>query len=198
MSIQKHTIAAFDFDGTITTKDTLFNFIKFYVGSKKLYIGIAILSPILICYKFGFMKNDTAKQKLISHFFKGQSIEKFNQISQDYVQRIQEITRLEVLEKIRWHQAQKHTIIIVSASISNWIKPWAKEIGIETVLATEILIKNNLIEGTFSSKNCYGQEKVNRLLTKFPNRSEYTLYAYGDSDGDKELLALSDYPTLLK
>lgn len=196
--MDRNIIVAFDFDGTITSRDTLFDFIKFYAGAKKLFKGLIILSPILVSYKLGLIKNDTAKQKLISHFFKGQSIEKFNQISQDYVQRIQEITRLEVLEKIRWHQAQKHTIIIVSASISNWIKPWAKEIGIETVLATEILIKNNLIEGTFSSKNCYGQEKVNRLLTKFPNRSEYTLYAYGDSDGDKELLALSDYPTLLK
>ena len=51
--------------------------------------------------------------------------------------------------------------------------------------------------GTFSTANCYGQEKVNRFLAEFPDRSEYVLYAYGDSAGDKELLALSDYPTFI-
>lgn len=192
------TIAAFDFDGTITSKDTLFDFIQFYAGKKKLFKGLIILSPILISYKLGRIKNDIAKQKLFSHFFKNLSIEEFNKISREYAHRIREITRPEVLEKIKWHQAQRHTVIIVSASISNWIKPWAKEVGIEAVLATEILIKNNLIEGSFSSKNCYGQEKVNRLLTKCPNRKEYTLYAYGDSVGDKELLAFSDFPTLYR
>lgn len=198
MPVSKTIIAAFDFDGTITTKDTLFDFIKSYAGTKKLYKGLIILSPILISYKLGLIKNDIAKQKLFSHFFKGKSLEQFNKISLEYAQRIQEITRSEVLEKVRWHQSQKHTVVIVSASIANWIEPWAKEIGIETVLATKILIKDNLIEGSFSSANCYGQEKVNRLLKEFPNRNEYTLYAYGDSAGDRELFALADYSTLIK
>ncbi|MBF0575990.1 HAD-IB family phosphatase [Dysgonomonas sp. GY617] len=91
----------------------------------------------------------------------------------------------------------EHTIVIVNASISNWIEPWASKIGIETVLATEISIKNNLITGYFSSPNRYGQEKVNHLLTVFPNKSEYILYANGDSSGDKELLALPTIRLLL-
>lgn len=70
--------------------------------------------------------------------------------------------------------------------------------NIETVLATEIKVRDNIIEGTFSSENCYGQEKVNRLLAQFPDRNGYILYAYGDSAGDKALLALADYPTLIK
>ena len=69
--------------------------------------------------------------------------------------------------------------------------------GIEKVLATEIDTIDDLIVGTFSTANCYGQEKVNRLLAEFPDKSEYVLYAYGDSAGDKELLALSDYPTFI-
>lgn len=192
------TIAAFDFDGTITTKDTLFDFIRFYIGRNNLIKGLIILSPTLILFKLGFIKNDAAKQKLFSFFFKGKSIDEFNTVSKDYIKRIQEITRPTILEKIKWHQSQNHKVIIISASIGNWIKPWALEMNIETVLATEIKVGDKIIEGSFSSENCYGQEKVNRLLSQYPNRNEYTLYAYGDSAGDRELLALADYPTLIK
>lgn len=194
---EKYTIAAFDFDGTITKKDTLFDFIKFYVGGKKLFKGLIILSPILMLYKLGFTTNDVAKQKLFAYFFKNRSIEVFNKVSEDYIKRIQEITRSEIINKIKWHQSQNHTVVIISASISNWIKPWAKTMDIEKVLATEIATIDDLIVGTFSTANCYGQEKVNRFLTEFPDKSEYVLYAYGDSAGDKELLALSDYPTFI-
>lgn len=198
MSSHNKTIAAFDFDGTITTKDTLFDFIRFYIGKHNLLKGLIILSPILISYKLGFIRNDIAKQKLFSYFFKDKSIQEFNKVSLDYVKRIKEIVRPEIFEKIKWHQAQNHIVIIISASIVNWIKPWAYEMNIKTVLGTEIEIKNDIIEGVFSSKNCYGQEKVNRLIAKYPNRDEYILYAYGDSAGDKELLAFSDHPTLIK
>lgn len=198
MSLQNKTIAAFDFDGTITTKDTLFDFIRFYIGKHNLLKGLIILSPILISYKLGFTRNDIAKQKLFSYFFKDKSIQEFNKVSIDYAKRIKEIVRPEILEKIKWHQAQNHIVIIISASIVNWIKPWASEMNIKTVLGTEIEVKNNIIEGVFSSKNCYGQEKVNRLIAQYPNRDEYVLYGYGDSRGDKELLAFSDHSTLIK
>jgi phosphoserine phosphatase len=49
----------------------------------------------------------------------------------------------------------------------------------------------------FISKNCYGQEKVNRLLEVEPDRKNYYLYAYGDSRGDREMLAFADFPTLV-
>ena len=194
---EKYTIAAFDFDGTITKKDTLFDFIKFYVGGKNLFKGLIILSPILMLYKLGFTTNDVAKQKLFAYFFKSRSIEVFNKVSEDYIKRIQEIARPEIINKIKWHQSQNHTVVIISASISNWIKPWAKAMGIEKVLATEIDTIDDLIVGTFSTANCYGQEKVNHFFSEFHDKSEYVLYAYGHSAGDKELLALSDYPTFI-
>lgn len=196
--MRKQTIAAFDFDGTITTKDTLFDFIHFYLGKYKLITGLIMLSPILILYKLGFIKNSAAKQKLFSYFFKGCSIAEFNQKCELYSQRISKICKADALDKIKWHKQQNHTIVIVSASISNWIKPWAQTNGFDKILATEINTQGQYIDGTFASTNCYGQEKVNRLINAFPDREKYILYAYGDSSGDKELLALADYPFLYK
>lgn len=194
----KKTVAVFDFDGTITTKDTLFDFISFYYGKTRLIVGLFILSPILILYKIGIIKNYVAKQILFSYFFKNKKIKDFDAKSKEYIDRINKITRNSTIEKIKEHQRLNHEVIIVSASISNWIKPWAKSIGIGNVLGTEISIKEGLITGKFASPNCYGQEKVNRLLAEYPQKEDYILYAYGDSRGDKELLELADYPTLLK
>jgi len=191
-------IAAFDFDGTITTKDTLFDFLIFYFGRRKLLAGLFVLSPILVLYKMGIIKNNVAKEKLFSYFFKNKKYIDFINKCEEYKTRIDQICKNAILDKIKWHQEQDHTVIIISASISDWIKPWALKIGIDYVLGTEIEIKDNHITGKFASPNCYGQEKVNRLLSLYPDKDNYILYAYGDSRGDKELLEYSDHPTLLK
>ncbi|NDW08371.1 HAD-IB family hydrolase [Dysgonomonas sp. 520] len=198
MNTSKPVIAAFDFDGTITTKDTLFDFIKFYHGKTKLLLGMIWLSPVLILFKLGFIRNDRAKQKLFSHFFKGVNINDFNLVCANYSLRIDSICKAKTLERIKWHRNQNHQVVIISASVENWIKPWALKSGLGDVLATQIEVEGDILTGRFSSPNCYGQEKVNRLKETFPNREDYTLYAYGDSRGDKELLAYADYPTLYK
>lgn len=193
----KPIIAAFDFDGTITTKDTLFDFIAFYIGKPRLLLGLIVLSPMLIFFKLGFIKNNEAKQKMFSFFFKSESIEKFNSVCEQYIQRVNIILKQDTIDRIKWHQSKGHKVVIISASIKNWIEPWAIQYGIDEVLATEILVKDKAVVGKFSTANCYGQEKVNRLLIKYPDRNGYVLYAYGDSRGDKELLELADYPILL-
>lgn len=194
----KPVIAAFDFDGTITTKDTLFDFIRFYFGKIKLLQGLIILSPMLMLFRVGIIQNSEAKGRLLSYFFKGHDIAEFNQKSEEYSSQISRICKPDVLNKIKWHKNEGHTIIIVSASVRNWIEPWAKQNGFEQVLGTELEVIDNKITGRFATPNCYGPEKVNRLLQLFPNRAEYTLFAYGDSSGDKELLAIADHAHLMK
>lgn len=188
------TIAVFDFDGTITTRDTLFDFICFYHGKIKLFVGLSILSPILILFKLGLIRNSKAKQILFSFFFKGVKATDFDSICEKYSNRINEILNKNAIEKIMWHQSEGHDVIIDSASISNWIKPWASSLGITTVIGTEIDLKDEIISGVFSSENCYGQEKVNRFIEIYPERELYQLYVYGDSAGDKELLSIADFP----
>ena len=194
----KDVIVAFDFDGTITTKDTLFDFLTFYYGRNKLMLGLIVLFPFLFAYKIGLLNNSVVKEKLISYFFRGEEIKKFTLKCEAYAERISQIYKDETLDKIKWHTQQGHKLVIVSASMMNWIQPWAISFGFYKVIATELEVIDNKLTGKFASKNCYGQEKVNRLLNEFPDRKNYILYAYGDSNGDKQMLELSDYPTLIK
>jgi HAD superfamily phosphoserine phosphatase-like hydrolase len=87
---------------------------------------------------------------------------------------------------------QGHQLIIISASIENWIIPWAEKRNI-AVLATQIVSDaSGRLTGKFKSANCYGIEKVNRLLAVLPDRQSYYLYAYGDSKGDQALIDFAD------
>lgn len=195
MTDRKQTIAVFDFDGTITTKDTLFDFIKFYAGTPRLLFGLVAISPILVAYLLKTISNEGAKQEMLYHFFAQEKYADFLKKCDLYKSRVDQIVRKKALDKIKWHQAEGHKVVIVSASVVDWIIPWAKSIGIDEVYGTTLEIgDDDKIVGRLSSKNCYGQEKVNRLLTAYPNREEYTLYMYGDSRGDKELLEMADYP----
>lgn len=185
-------IAFFDFDGTITTDDSLLKFIRYVVGDTKFIIGLFVLSPILVAYKFKLIPNYKAKQKMLSWFFKGYKEKDFKQVANEYsMNHIDTILRKSAMEKIKWHKEQNHNVVIVSASIECWLKPWCDKNSLE-LLGTKLEIKNSLITGELLSKNCFGQEKVNRIKQTY-NLSEYdNIYVYGDSRGDKEMLELAD------
>lgn len=185
-------IALFDFDGTITTDDSLIKFIRFVVGDVKTMWGMLILSPMLVVYKLKFIPNYKAKQWMLSYFFKGMDEQKFYKVAEEYsLKQIDTILRPKAMKKITWHKEQGHKLVVVSASIECWLKPWCDKEGLD-LIATKIEIKDGLITGKFLTKNCYGIEKANRVKEAYTLSDYDYIYAYGDSRGDKELLELAD------
>ena len=184
-------IVAFDFDGTLTTKDTLLVFIRFAKGSKDFWLGFLRFAHLLVLMKLGLYPNWKAKQKVFAHFFEGMRIEDFNEFCLRFAQDHQHLLRPKGIEALHQALSDGAEVMIVSASIDNWVKPFFENQSIQ-ILGTQIEVKDGLLTGHFLSKNCYGQEKVNRILALYPHREDYHLTAYGDSRGDKELLAFAD------
>ena len=187
-------IYAFDFDGTLTTKDTLLEFIRFAKGSGQMFCGFLLFSPLLILMKLHLFPNWKVKQKIFSYFFKGMKIDDFNALCTRFAERNKHLLRPAGIEKVRQAIDEEHnTVLIISASIDNWIQPFFDEIDKKIqVLGTQIETKEGRLTGQFTSKNCYGEEKVNRLTAVYPHREAYYLIAFGDSRGDKELLTFAD------
>ena len=187
-------IYSFDFDGTLTTKDTLLEFIRFAKGSGLMYAGFLLFSPLLILMKLHLYPNWKAKQKIFSWFFKGMKINEFDLLCRTFAQQNQHLLRPEGKEKVRKILEEDDiTVLVISASIDNWVRPFFDEFGENIrVIGTQIEIKTDRVTGRFTTKNCYGQEKVNRLKALYPQRETYELIAFGDSRGDKELLAYAD------
>ncbi len=195
--MKKRTIAVFDFDGTLTTKDTLLEFIKFACGKRRFLLGFLLYSPLLLMMKLHLYPNWKAKEKVFAFFFKGWEYNRFMKLGQAFSCEVEKMRNEPVIKKMESHLRHSDTVYVVSASISEWVRPWCEQMNVTEVIATEIEVDtNHLITGRFASKNCYGQEKVNRLNKKEPYRESYILYAYGDSRGDKELMEYADHGIL--
>jgi len=191
--MKKETIAIFDFDGTITKKDSLLEFIKFSKGKLQFYLCFLLFSPMLVLMKIKLLSNQKVKQMVFTYLYKGVPIETFDKWGTEFSAIIDKMLLPKAVDTLKLHKANGNKIVIISASIENWVKPWADKTGVDAVLATKIETDNKgLLTGRFLTKNCYGLEKVNRFLEAFPNRGDYNIFAYGDSRGDKELIEFAD------
>lgn len=182
-------VVVFDFDGTLTKKDTFVAFIRYACGNRAFVLGFLWYAPLLMLMILHLYPNDKAKQRVFSHFFKGMSLKTFDNLCQRFARDNRHLLRPQGIQTLQQAQADGSDVFIVSASIDNWVEPFFPE---TKVLGTQVEVKDGRLSGRFLSKNCYGQEKINRLLEKYPHREEYHLTAYGDSQGDKELLAFAD------
>jgi phosphatidylglycerophosphatase C len=121
----KKRLVLFDFDGTITTKDTLLEFIRFYHGNTRFMAGFAATSPWLILMKLKLYKNYEAKQKVLKWFFAGQDEITFNEKCLEFSEKIiPSLIRPKAVAEIEKHRKENATIVVVSASAENWVRPW--------------------------------------------------------------------------
>jgi phosphatidylglycerophosphatase C len=188
-------VAVFDFDGTLTTRDSFFPFLRMAVGRSRFYFGLLMVSGILAAYAVGLMKNWRAKEAVVKHFIGGWPAAKLQPLGETFAQQhIAKLLRPEAIARLHWHQSQGHQTILVSASMEIYLFPWAKAMGFDRVIGTQLETVDGIITGRFQGRNCYGPEKVDRLQAVLGDLSQYCIYAYGDSKGDRELLAAAAYP----
>lgn len=189
--MKKKGIAFFDFDGTITFKDTLLEIIKFHRGARGLYTGLLKISPWLVAMKLKMVTNQAAKERLLTHFFKDLSIGDFQNICDEFTNSyLPRLIRPAALEKIKQLQERDIPVVIVSASAENWLQGWCNQYGL-ICIATKMETKGNILTGKIAGKNCYGEEKVTRIREMF-NLAEYeNIYCFGDTKGDKPMLSLA-------
>lgn len=186
------TIAFFDFDGTITTKDTMLQFIRFSKGNLMYYTGLVLLLPVLAAFKMGVIPNWRAKEMLFSFYFKGMEVQKAILLGQEFCQKVvPQILRREAVREIEFHQKAGTKMVVVTASFPIWIKPWCDSHQFE-LIATGYDIKEGKLTGSIKGKNCQGDEKVQRIKEQFDLSQYEKIYAYGDSNGDYKMLNLAD------
>ncbi|MFT3936415.1 MAG: HAD-IB family hydrolase [Chitinophagaceae bacterium] len=187
----KKRIAFFDFDGTITTKDTLLEIIKFYKGSSAFYIGFILNAPFIVAWKAGLITNQAAKERMLTWFFKKKPLASFQESCNEFARtQIPALIRPKALQEIKKLQELGAEVVIVSASAENWLQEWCTEHGVQ-LIGTKLQIKNNLLTGKIEGFNCHGKEKANRIKAVFDLNSYHEIYCYGDTKGDKPMLALA-------
>jgi HAD superfamily hydrolase (TIGR01490 family) len=186
-----NALALFDLDHTITTKDTFIDFVKYSVGSMRFAWGIFLLSPFLALYALGLVSRSAAKEHVISFFFKGWNYDLFREYALRYSSdKITYILKPDIMNRLSWHKSRGHRIAIVTASLEDYLEGWCDSIGVE-LIGTKIEVLSSRITGHLLTKNCYGAEKVARIMERYDLSKFDAVYAYGDNKKDKEMLALA-------
>ena len=210
----KKKIYCFDFDGTLTTSDTLLEFIKYAKGASRFLMVFLMYSPLLVLMKLHLFPNWKAKQLIFAHLFAGMRIEKFDALCRGFAEESQHLLRPKGITLVHEALVAGAQVFIVSASIDNWVRPFfdIRNLKGVQVLGTQIEVVDGKVTGRFKTNNCYGEEKVRRICealttttgTSIPttnaygttslsfDRSQYDIEAFGDSRGDKEMLAFAD------
>ena len=185
------TIAFFDFDGTITTKDTLLEFIKYSKGRFRFYLGFLLNSPWLIAYRVKLISNQAAKERILKWFFRTTPLPVFQQLCDSFATDIiPGLIRPKALQEITLLREKGAAIVIVSASPENWVRPWADPLSI-TCIATRLQVEDNKLTGKIAQRNCHGKEKVSRIEELYQVADYTTVVAYGDTAGDRPMLQLA-------
>ena len=181
----------FDFDGTLTYKDTMFLYLKFY-NSTKFYVQFLKHIPLFVLLKLKLADAEKVKKSFISSILKGESRAKIDKKAQSFFEKFErDIFRKNALEFIQNIDRTQTECYIVSASLDIWVKPFAEKLNIK-LLATQAEFENDVFTGNFIGKNCNGPEKVKRIIEAVKGRKFDKTIAFGDTSGDREMLAWAD------
>jgi phosphatidylglycerophosphatase C len=198
------TVAAFDFDGTLTDGGSVFPFLVAMRGLWPVLRAVVRLSPALLHAAIaGGSTADDVKEKLFVRLLGGMPVDEVDRRSTDFAYRhLQRHLRDDMRRRLEWHRNQGHYTVIVSASPECYVSPAGAELGVDGVVATRLAVGGGgLLTGGYEGKNNRGAEKYARLIGHLravgpppdPSGEQPILWAYGNSRGDLRLLNAADH-----
>ena len=207
-------VAAFDFDGTLTHGDTLLPFLATALGWPRFAWALLRSSPWLVGHALRLVRNDIAKARLFKAALQGVATDDVQRWAERWA-RQQLPGQLRGAEdptmvRLAWHQAAGHCCVMVSASPDIYLECAADLLGFDGLVCTQMEVERKEPEltglalqvaeqltGHMKTPNCHGQQKVIRLQAWLAERydpatlASMTLYAYGDTGGDKPMLRMA-------
>jgi len=183
-------VAAFDFDGTLTERDTLLPFLRLVTGRRQVVAALVRNAGGLARAARARDERDVVKERVLATCLAGTPVDEAASAAARYVAGIR--LRPEVVATLQTHRDAGHEVVVVSASPALYVVPAVAALGVEHVLATELEIVDDVLTGRFAGRNCRAEEKVTRLDAWLAGR-DVELYAYGNSRDDAAMLARADH-----
>lgn len=194
------TVAAFDFDGTLTRRDTLVPFLARGLGWPVFAINLLQCSPWLLAYALRLLPNHKAKARLLAATLGGRTQSEMADWTEQWFKKdFPGQLRSWTLERLQWHRARGHCCVLVSASPDIYLSTVSRELAFDGLICTEMEVQGEILTGRMRTPNCHGAQKVLRLnawlLERFGAEAaaKATLYAYGDTSGDKPMLRMASF-----
>jgi len=188
-------VAAFDLDGTLTRRDTLKPFLVRAFGWRRVAWTFLRLAPWALRVAAGRARVDDFKVRAIRRLFAGEDPARLRAVGLAHAQAVRTRLRPAALARIEWHRAQGHRLVLASASVDLYVEPLARTLGFDHVACTRLaLAAGDRFDGTLAGEDCTGAAKVRLIEAVLGPLQGIELHAYGDSQGDHELLAAARHP----
>ena len=190
-------VAAFDVDGTLTRRDCVVPFLRQVAGTRQL-VQQMLQQGVDVTRAAARRDRDALKAASAMAAFGGRPLDGVEAEATVFAQSVFETgLRGDVVDSLRAHQGRGDTVVLVSASFEVYLHPLAQLLGADDVLAARLEVDSDgVLTGRLAGANCRGPEKVRRLHgwldERAGGRSAVHVTAYGDSKGDRELLADAD------
>ncbi|HEX5264641.1 MAG TPA: HAD-IB family hydrolase [Phenylobacterium sp.] len=185
-------IVAFDFDGTLTVRDSYTSFLKWRAGPGRHVLGMFRLAPAALAYLF-HRDRGRLKAAATREFLRGVPRERLEADARDFAERFsRSLLRPDAVAAWRRWRTDHVALVIVTASPDLIVAPFARGLGADALIGTEFAFDpQDRLTGGFATPNCRGPEKVRRLHAAF-GQDLVLKAAYGDTGGDREMIAAAE------
>ena len=184
-------LALFDFDGTITTREMLPDFIRRAIPPRRLAVGKVLLAPLVIGYRLGVVSGSVVRAAIVRFGFTGMPLAMLEAQGVSFAaSALPPVMRAEALARIDWHKRQGDTVVVVSGAFDVYLRHWCREHRLALICST-LEHRNGVLTGRYLGRQCVLEEKAQRVRAAYDLSRYGRIYAYGDTKEDLGLLALA-------
>jgi HAD superfamily hydrolase (TIGR01490 family) len=184
-------LALFDFDGTITKRDS---FLRFLLWSRPFRFGLVSLMSLwpIVLYKLNRYPNQGLKERYLKALYQGFHAVEFQEICTRFcTAKMAALIRRGFWPRVAELRTGGYELVVVTATPRWIVEPWCQEHGLK-ILGSELeLTPEGLLTGKLQGKNCMGEEKVRRIKENYDLGKFAEIMAFGDSVGDLPMLELA-------
>jgi HAD superfamily hydrolase (TIGR01490 family) len=183
-------LALFDFDHTVTTCDTYGRFLRRVATPEQLAQAWWKVGPWLLAYRLKLISAERIRARVTRLTFSNRHSDDIATQAVGYARDVlPEMVRPQMLEQIRWHLQQRHTVVIVSGSLDLYLRPWCESLGLG-LICNRLETRDGRLTGRYADGDC-GPRKVEHIRQRYDLSRFQRIHAYGDSSEDRPMLALA-------
>lgn len=187
-------LALFDFDGTLTTRETFPAFMRYAVVRPRLLAGGVLLAPVVFGYRRGWVAGNPTRASIVQMGLRGVDAERLRAQGAAFARDVLPgVLRPEAMARLAWHRQRGDRVVVVSGGLDVYLAPWCADQGVE-LLCSVLAERGGRITG-YAGPQCVGEEKVRRVHTLCDPRAYAAIHAYGDTHEDLAMLAMAHHRT---
>ncbi|WP_296282874.1 HAD family hydrolase [Pseudoxanthomonas sp.] len=187
-------LALFDFDGTLTTRETFPDFMRYAVARPRLLVGGVLLAPVVFGYRRGWVAGNPTRASIVQVGLRGVDASRLRAQGDAFAREVlPDVLRPEAMARLAWHRERGDRIIVVSGGLDVYLAPWCATQGVE-LLCSVLAERDGRITG-YAGAQCVGEEKVRRVRALCDPQAYAAIHAYGDTHEDNAMLAMAHHRT---